>query len=129
MLKTYALWFGIVFLVIGVLGFFPPVAPNGLLFGIFQVGVLHNIVHLLSGGVALAVAASGERASRMYFQIFGAIYAVVALLGFIYGDAPLLGIMAHNWADVWLHVVIAVVALYLGFGYRRPTGRTTTGRV
>jgi hypothetical protein len=129
MLKTYALWFGVIFLIIGVLGFFPPLAPNGMLLGIFHVDALHNIVHLLTGGVALGVAAAGERASRMYFQIFGVIYAIVALLGFVYGNTPLLGIMAHNWADVWVHVAIAAVALYLGFGYRRHTSGRTAGRV
>ena len=121
MLKTAAIWFGIIFLVIGALGFFPGLAPESMLLGIFHVDTLHNVVHLLTGGVALAAAVAGERASRVYFQVFGVVYALVALLGFFYGNAPLLGIMAHNWADVWLHVAIAVVALYLGFGYRRRT--------
>lgn len=120
MLKNFAIAFGVVFLVIGVLGFFPPIAPNGYLLGVFQVGVLHNIIHLATGAVAIAMALSGEGAARLYFQIFGVIYAIVAVLGFFFGDAPLLGIIAHNWADVWLHVVIAAVALYLGFAYR-PT--------
>jgi hypothetical protein len=119
MLKNFAIAFGIVFLVIGVLGFFPPVAPNGMLLGLFEVGVLHNIIHLATGAAAIAMALSGEAAARLYFQIFGVIYAIVALLGFLYGDAALLGIVAHNWADVWLHLIIAAVALYLGFGYRR----------
>ena len=128
MLKTFALWFGIIFLVIGILGFFPSLAPEGMLFGIFQVGVWHNIVHLASGGVALAVAGAGERASRLYFQIFGLVYGLVAVIGFFYGDAPLLGFMAHNWADVWLHVAIAAIALFLGFSYRRPAHGPTPAR-
>lgn len=128
MLKTYALWFGIVFLVVGVLGFIGPLAPGGMLLGIFHVDALHNIVHLVSGAAALAVSAAGERASRMYFQIFGVVYGLVALLGFVYGDRPLLGVMAHNWADVWLHVVIAAIALYLGFAYRRRPTTASTGR-
>jgi hypothetical protein len=57
------------------------------------------------------------------------IFALVALLGVFYGDAALAGVIAHNWADVWLHVVIAAVALYLGFGYRTHTGRPAAGRV
>ena len=45
-------------------------------------------------------------------------HGLVAVLGFYYGDAPLLGIVANNAADSALHVVIAVIALYLGFGMK-----------
>src|SRR5438132_3618228 len=47
MIKTAALLFGIVFLLIGILGFVPAVTPdNGMLLGIFHVNTAHNIVHL-----------------------------------------------------------------------------------
>ena len=59
---------------------------------------------------------SSDMASKTFFQVFGVIYAVVAVLGFLMGNAPLLGIVSNNSADSVLHVVIAVVALYLGFG-------------
>ncbi|HET6719083.1 MAG TPA: DUF4383 domain-containing protein, partial [Rhodocyclaceae bacterium] len=58
-----------------------------------------------------------DEASRMYFKVFGVIYALVALLGFGYANAPILGLMANNLADAALHAVIAVVALFLGFGH------------
>ena len=115
MLKNAALAFGAVFILIGILGFIPAVTPEGRLLGIFAVDALHNIVHLLSGVVALGVAFTSEEASRLYFKIFGVIYAAVALLGLFYGDRALLGIMAHNWPGFWLHLVSAAVALYLGF--------------
>jgi len=51
------------------------------------------------------------------------IYTVVAVLGFFIGNAPLLGIVSNNSADSVLHVVIAVVALYLGFGVSVATAR------
>jgi len=53
------------------------------------------------------------------------IYGLVAVLGFFYGDAPLLGIVANNAADSVLHVVIAVVALYLGFGMKSEVPAAT----
>lgn len=118
MLKNIAITFGAILLIVGVLGFIPALAPNGLLFGIFEVGPLHNIVHLLTGAAAVAVGFASEYASQTYFKVFGVVYALVAILGFFFGDQDLLGIMAHNWPDVWLHVAIAVVALYLGFGMR-----------
>ena len=55
-----------------------------------------------------------------FFKIFGVVYGLVAVLGFFAGDQPLLGIIAHNMADMWLHVAIAAVSLYLGFGMKEP---------
>lgn len=125
MLKTIAMWFGVVFIVVGLLGFWEPAVPRGQLLGIFEVDALHNWVHLLTGIVALAVGFSSEHASRLFFQIFGIVYAVVAVLGFFYGNAALLGVMAHDWADAWLHVAIAAFALYFGYAYH-PRHRPTT---
>jgi preprotein translocase subunit Sss1 len=115
MLQAAAKIFGFVFLLIGVLGFVPALTPDGHLLGIFEVGGIHNIIHLLSGVAALATGYSSPAASRLYFQIFGVVYALVALLGFVYGDKALFGIVEHNMADTFLHVVIAGTALYFGF--------------
>ena len=86
-----------------------------MLLGIFHVNTLHNIVHLLSGAVALWAAMTSVAYARAYFRIFGIVYALVAILGFYSGDSPVLGLIANNAADTWLHVAIAVVALLLGF--------------
>lgn len=126
-LKKLAVAFGVVFLVVGVLGFVSAAAPEGHLLGLFHINALHNVVHLASGAVALWAGLSSERNSKLYFQIFGVVYAAVAILGFVYGDQPILGLVANNTADTWLHVVIAIVALYLGFGMKAlPAGTTTT---
>lgn len=116
MVKTAAILFGIVFLVVGILGFVPAVTSNEMLLGIFHVNFAHNIVHLASGAVFLLCGMAGAGPSRMFFKIFGIVYALVAVLGFYYGDQPILGIVANNMPDVWLHVVLALVMLYLGFG-------------
>jgi len=118
MLKKIALVFGIVFIAVGLLGFVPAAAPDDHLLGLFHINTLHNVVHIASGAVALWAAMSTERNAKLYFQIFGVVYALVAVLGFVYGDQPILGLVANNAADAWLHVVIAVVALYLGFGVK-----------
>jgi hypothetical protein len=128
LLKNIAIAFGIVFIIVGILGFVPAVTTNGLLFGYFEVNPAHNVVHLSTGVVALIVAFISEKATQLFFQIFGVIYALVALAGFFTGNQPLLGVVAINTADNWLHVLIAIVALYLGFGMRaaEPTAATTT---
>jgi hypothetical protein len=125
MLKKAARIFGYAFIAVGILGFVPGITNDGYLFGIFEVGVVHNIVHLLSGAVALWAGYSSEHASHLYFQIFGVIYALVAVIGIFYGDRPLLGIMAHNNADVVLHFIIAGAALYLGFAVKETEGHRT----
>jgi Domain of unknown function (DUF4383) len=116
MLKTAAILFGIVFLLVGVLGFVPGITTTGqMLLGIFHVNAVHNIVHLLSGAVALITGLTSTAAARTYFRVFGIVYALVAILGFFTGYGLLLGLISNNMADTWLHVLIALVALALGF--------------
>lgn len=118
MLKKLAMIFGVVLLLIGVLGFVPGITSNGMLLGIFEVNLIHNIIHLASGAVALWASMTSVKASKMYFQIFGVIYGLVAVLGVFNMDGPLLGLVAHNTADLVLHIVVAAVALYAGFGMK-----------
>ncbi|PYI93869.1 MAG: TonB-dependent receptor [Verrucomicrobia bacterium] len=116
MVKTMAVLFGVVFLVVGILGFVPAVTKDQMLLGIFHVNTAHNAVHLLSGVVALLCGMSGAGASRWYFRIFGLVYGAVAVMGFMAGgDTMLLGLISNNMADTWLHVGIAAVSLLLGF--------------
>ena len=119
MVKTAAILFGLVFLVVGILGFVPAATQdmNGMpmLLGIFHVNAAHNYVHLASGVVFLLCGMAGAGASRTFFKIFGIVYLLVAVLGFMNGDKPLLGLISNNMADVWLHTGLAVVMLFLGF--------------
>lgn len=125
MVKSAAILFGVVFLVVGILGFVPAATPpmadgsGGMLLGMFHVNLAHNIVHLASGAVFLLCGMAGAGPSRTFFKIFGLVYAAVAVLGFMKGDGLLLGMVANNMADVWLHVVLAVAMLYLGFVARQ----------
>jgi hypothetical protein len=122
-LKQIGIIFGIIFVIVGVLGWIPAAMPGGKLLGVFDVNTAHNYVHLATGVIAIICGASGEKAARVFFQVFGIIYGLVAVLGFYSGDQPLLGIVSNNTADSVLHVVIAVAALYLGFG-TKPAATT-----
>ncbi len=115
MLKTAAIVFGVVFLLVGVLGFVPGITTNEMLLGIFHVNTVHNVVHLLSGAVALGTGLSSTAAARLYFRVFGVVYALVAVLGFVVGNGLLLGLISNNTPDTLLHVVIAAASLVLGF--------------
>lgn len=119
MIKKAALIFGIVYLVIGIAGFLPFLMSDDKIFGVFAVDLIHNIIHLLSGVLAIYASMQGAKASRMFFQIFGVVYGLVAILGFFaVSDGKLLGLFANNMADTWLHVVLALLSLYLGFGMK-----------
>lgn len=120
MLTILTYVFGFVFLAIGVLGFIPAAAPQDMLLGYFHVNMLHNLVHIVTGIIALVVAfgrCSCCTPSR-FFQVFGIVYGLVAILGFWYGESPILGLVANNMADNLLHTAIAAASLYLGFGYK-----------
>lgn len=115
MAKTAAVLFGVVFLLVGILGFVPAVTKDQMLLGIFHVNAAHNVVHLLSGVAALFAGMTSVGAARVYFKIFGLVYGAVAVMGFMMGDTMLLGLISNNTADTWLHVVIAAVSLLIGF--------------
>jgi hypothetical protein len=86
-----------------------------MLFGIFHVNMAHNLVHLISGSVAMILALGSAHACRNFFRIFGLIYGVVAILGFVQPEASILALIANNMADTWLHLAIAALSLILGF--------------
>ena len=118
MLKKVALVFGVVFTLVGLLGFVPGVTTTDadghqLLLGLFMVDAVHNIVHLLSG-VAGLLAAANERYAKLYLVGFGAVYALVTLIGFF--TSPVLGFLHVNTADNWLHLVLTVGLLGAGLG-------------
>lgn len=116
MLNKLALGAGIVLTLVGILGFVPGITSGGYLLGIFMTGALHNIIHIVTG-IAALVAVWGVYSPRLYFQIFGVVYALVTVIGFLQGDT-VLGLIMVNTADNVLHLAIAGVALYAGFGMK-----------
>src|SRR5215213_4353278 len=96
---TFAKLVGAAFLAVGILGFIPGITTHfsdiqfagedsgAKLFGLFQVSVLHNIVHLLFGIAGLAAARAGWRAARTYLFAGGAIYLGLWLFGLIVDKA------------------------------------------
>lgn len=101
---------GIVFVVIGLLGF-----VSDPLLGVFEVDGVHNTIHLLAGLLALAAVGMGQDMMRLYAKVFGGIYGLVGVLGFVMGGDMILGLFQANMADHLLHLVLAAVLLYTGF--------------
>ena len=103
---------GAVLTVVGLVGFF----SGSILLG-FGINALHNIVHLVSGLLGLWASYSGW--SRSYNQIFGIVYLVVTVLGFI-ASGFMNSLLNANMADHFLHLVLGVVLGYVGFMVREP---------
>ena len=113
--KSIAMWVGVVILIVGLVGFVPALVPGGKVLGLFLVDPFHNIVHILTGVLAIAAAMASDSAARLYFKIFGVVYALVTVLGFVTGSG-LFGLIPVNIFDNLLHLIIAASYLYLGFG-------------
>lgn len=143
MLKTMALVFGIVFVLVGAAGFIPGLvhqpmtAPHasashltmggegaGNLLGLFPVNMLHNIVHVLFGLIGLAASRS-VKGARTYFQFVFVAYALLAVLGLIPSMQTLFGLVPLHGNDVWLHAVLALAGLYLGFVHKETNVGST----
>ena len=111
--------FGVIFILVAILGLISPGGlvmamdpTTGMVLGVFPVNLLHNIVHLLFGIWGL-VASRSWIGSRTFFTIGGIIYAILTIVGFL---SPMgFGIVPLGGADIWLHGVLAVAMLAIGY--------------
>jgi Domain of unknown function (DUF4383) len=114
--QVYALVFGVVLTVAGIIGFFwsasfgSPGDVDAVL-GILDVNAWHNLVHIATG--LLGLAAIGSYAfSRSYALGLGLVYVAVAIWGFIIGDGEsILGFIPVNTEDNVLHLLIGIAGL------------------
>jgi hypothetical protein len=121
MARPLGVLFGILFLLGGVLGFVPGITRDGMFLGVFMVNTPHSIVHVASGAIFLLASTSGVGAARLWFQIFGIVYAAVAVMGFAVGDGMIFNLISNNRNDSWGHVVLALVMLLIGFAMPKQT--------
>ena len=127
---------GAVFLLVGVLGFIPGITTDfgdmsfaghnsdAKLLGIFEVSVLHNIVHLLFG-VAGILAAKAAATSRTFLIGGGVIYLVLWIYGLLVDKENSANFVPFNTADDWLHFVLGVGMIGLGLVLARDTASRT----
>jgi hypothetical protein len=132
--QTAALAVGAVFVLVGVLGFIPGITTDydalsfaghhseAKLLGVFQVSILHNIVHLLFGLAAFALARTVSGA-RLYLIGGGAVYLVLWLYGLIVGQDSAANFVPVNSADDWLHLVLGLGMIGLGLALSPKTAR------
>ncbi|MGH8900957.1 MAG: DUF4383 domain-containing protein [Egibacteraceae bacterium] len=109
--QLFALAFGAVYALVGVLGFIGPLVPGGKLLGIFGINPLHNVVHLAVGALFLFGSTSPANAKTINLVV-GVVYLLVGILGLLNLVVP--GLIANNGADTGLHLVTGALALYFG---------------
>lgn len=137
--QSAALLVGLVFLLVGVLGFIPGVTTNydelkfaghdsdAQLLGIFDVSILHNVIHLVLGLAGLALARTMVGA-RQYLVGGGVIYLAIFVYGLIWGaDEGGANFVPMNWADNILHLALGLGMVGLGvvLGKEEPVRRET----
>jgi hypothetical protein len=128
---------GATFVLVGLMGFIPGITTNfsdlgfagheseAKLLGLFQVSVLHNVVHLLYGvaGLAMSKTASG---ARTYLVGGGAVYLVLWIYGLVIDKESSANFVPLNTADDWLHLFLGVAMIGLGLALSRTKARATS---
>lgn len=115
-MRTFAFIYALIFLAMGIGGLIPVAVNEGLFLNVFQVNAWLNGLHIATGVYALIVAFWNEKAQRNFFRITGVIYAVMALMGFIFESREMYVFFANNGPDTWFHVILSIAALILGYG-------------
>ncbi len=134
MIRTFALIFGIIYMLVGILGFIPGLTSHhadmpditidsfyGKLMGLFPVNILHNIVHMAIGAWGI-LASRSVGAARFFGKGLAIIYGLLAILGLIPGANTMFGLVPIYGHDVWLHALSALIAAYFGFFARESDG-------
>lgn len=135
-LQTAATMVAAAFVLVGVLGFVPGITTNyddmtfaghesgAKLLGIFQVSVLHSLVHLLFGIAGLALARTWSGA-RSFLLGGGAVYLLLLVYGLAVDHDSDANFVPFNGADNVLHLVLGATMIALGL----LLGRSATTRV
>ncbi len=129
-LRYFGLVVGILFLLLGILGFIPgllslPVSAPllkfsmgyGYLFGLFPVNLLHNLIHLAIGAWGIIVYLR-EAGARLFARSLAIFLGIMAVFGLIPVTKMLFGLVPLFSHDIWLHALTAAIAAYFGW-YRK----------
>lgn len=134
--RTAATVIAAVFILVGILGFIPGITTNydsmafaghtsnALLLGIFEVSVLHNVVHLLFGVVGLAMARTTSGAVS-YLIGGGIVYLLLWVYGLVVSAESAANFVPLNSADNWLHLLLGLGMAGLGLAGRQAAHAET----
>jgi hypothetical protein len=125
MAKTLTFIFGIILVLLGILGFVsnPLIGANAL----FAADTIHNLIHIVLGGVLLAVAFWASESSMLWLKVIGAVVFLLGLIGVLTVPSTggtLLGIAVTNGASDWFHLIAGVVIFGAGMYGKNDTNNT-----
>ncbi len=121
MAKNTVLVLGIILTLVGIWGFF----AQGSVLG-FAVDTTHNVIHLVTGLLGIWYGTRNESQAKMYAKVFGVIYGLVTIIGFVQSDT-VLNLFGVNVADNILHLILAVIWLWLGFAGGKSSMMASSG--
>ncbi len=115
MAKTISVTFGVILIILGILGFVEnPLIGSG---SFFHTNIYHNVFSILIGMILLFVAFYSKTTIAGTYFTLGAIYIMLSIFGFIVLTeevGTILNTMEINQASVWLMLLIAVLFLIAG---------------
>jgi len=123
--KSAAVLVGLIFIVVGILGYVDNPIVGDSPDAIFHADSTHNMVHIISGAVFLLIAILAPSLTRTFMIIFGLVYLGLGIMGMVNtgegGMVELLGFLHVNNADNYLHIGLGVVILLLALTTQRRT--------
>jgi hypothetical protein len=119
MAKTVCKILGVVFVLVGLIGFVRPELLGA------HLSTAHNLVHLVSGAVALYLGFAGSlAAARAFCLVFGVLYLGLGILGMAVGTGNdrmwMVGPLHLGQADHGIHVLLGVIFLAGGLFTKKP---------
>ncbi len=110
MAKTVCKILGVVFLLVGVVGFVNPTLLGA------HLSPAHNAVHIVSGVIALYFGFAGTLSGAKTFSlVFGVVYLALGVLGFGLGTGAdrmwMLGPLHFGQADHGIHSLLGIIFL------------------
>jgi hypothetical protein len=120
MFQKFSLASGAVFCLIGIMGLIPGITENGLLLDFFRIDLVLSLVYITTGMLGLWSGSTSDILSKNWLQLFGVLFSLLVVLGFIIGDGKIFGLIVNNLYTTWLHLLLASLLLSLGFGISEP---------
>lgn len=120
LVRTGSMGMGVVFLLLGVLAFVPGLTTQygslafasgseALLFGVFQVSILLNLVYLVVGAAGV-IMSRDSKGARNFLLGSGALLLIMWIYGVVIDLDSTANFLSFNAAGNWMHLVLALVA-------------------
>jgi hypothetical protein len=118
MAKTVCKILGVLFLLVGVIGFVSPNLLNA------HLSPIHNVIHIVSGAIALYFGFAGTLSGAKVFSlVFGVVYLALGILGLALGTGAdkmwMVGPLHLGQSDHGIHILLGVIFLVGGLFTRR----------